>query len=160
MEAYAALRSRLVTMPLLVVGRPGWLYEGIYERHERLGLGDSVRFLTDVEDQDLAVLYRHAHVTICAALYEGFGLPTLEALASGAPVACSGNTSMPDVAGEAACYFDPWDVEDMVETILGLVESEDLRQRLRVSGPIRAREFNWTRAAEATSHLYHQIIAN
>ena len=157
LDAFARLRDRGSEVHLMIAGKPGWLYQGIFERHQALGLGKTVRFLRNVDDAALASLYRRAAAVVYPSLYEGFGLPVLEALASGAPVVCSGNTSMPEVAGNAALYVDPWDVEDIAQTIEDLLSDEQLQSRLRQAGPPRAADFTWGRTAQRTHELYVQV---
>lgn len=156
--AFAALRKSH-DIRLVVVGRRGWLHDSVFKTHADLGFEDSVLFLDKVGDSDLSALYRLAEVTVYASLYEGFGLPALEALASGSPLVCSGNTSLPEVVGDAALLFDPWDVADITRTIDVLLNDVSLRSRLRLAGAARASAFTWSRAAEATSKLYHDVAA-
>jgi glycosyltransferase involved in cell wall biosynthesis len=164
LDAYAVLRERgrqrggINGLPtLVIVGRLGWLYKSIFERHRQLALGTSVRFLTDVDDADLAALYNAAELVVYPSLYEGFGLPALEALACGCPLACSGTSSLLEVVGEAAVTFDPYSLEDMVETIDALLQDEERRRMLTQRGLERAALFTWEKAAAETSALYHQI---
>jgi glycosyltransferase involved in cell wall biosynthesis len=160
LNAFSVLVTRQMDLDLVVVGRAGWMYSGIFERYATLGLGDRVRFLQDVPDSDLPALYRRAQITVYPSLYEGFGLPALEALACGSPLAASGNSSVPEVAGDTAIYFDPWDEADMAESVAMLLTSTSLMERLRVSGPERARQFTWRRAAEATADLYRDVATS
>lgn len=157
LEAFARIAPRHPEMVLAIAGRPGWLYEGIFERHSSLGLNARVRFITNAEDDDLRALYRRSEAVVYASLYEGFGLPALEALASGSPLVASGNTSIPEVAADAALYFDPWDVDDMAATIDEVLQDGELRERLREAGPKRAQRFTWARAAELTVELYRDV---
>jgi glycosyltransferase involved in cell wall biosynthesis len=103
LDAFAVLRERGKDLDLVIAGRPGWMYQGIFERSAQLGLGERVRFLQDVDDTELPALYRQSLLTVYPSIYEGFGLPALEALACGSPLAASGNSSIPEVAGARPC---------------------------------------------------------
>ena len=109
LEAFARITQRDRDLRLVIVGRRGWMYDSIFERYRSLGLEDSVLFLDRVGDGELQALYRQAEITVYPALYEGFGLPALEAMASGSPLACSGNSALGELVGDAAEVFDPWD---------------------------------------------------
>lgn len=119
-----------------------------------LGLGGRVHRLGHVGTDHLRWLYRRAELLLFASLHEGFGLPILEAFASGCPVITSDRTSMPEVAGNAAELVDPTDDESVAAAILRVVESSELRARLIARGRERARRFPWRRTAEATVELY------
>ena len=121
-----------------------------------LGLEDAVRFLPNVLNADLPALYAGATAFVFPSLYEGFGLPVLEAMACGAPVACSNTSSLPEVAGEAAVLFDPVDVNEMATAINRLLDDEGLRERLRERGRLQAARFTWKRTAELTLIAYRQ----
>ena len=121
-----------------------------------LGLEDAVRFLPNVLNADLPALYAGATAFVFPSLYEGFGLPVLEAMACGAPVACSNTSSLPEVAGEAAVLFDPVDVTEMATAISRLLNDEGLRERLRERGRQQASTFTWQRTAELTLIAYRQ----
>src|SRR5579872_1137810 len=157
LEAFASVRSKHGDLLLVLAGGRGWLDDGIFAKHGQLGLGDSVRFLGHVDDSTLSALYRHGLATVYPSLLEGFGLPPLEALACGSPLVASGNSSIPEVCGDAAVYVDPWDVEDMSTSIATVVEDEALRASLREQGPRRASTFTWNRTAQTTLQLYHDV---
>lgn len=157
LRAFSLIADGIKDVDLLVVGRPGWMYEGIFEAHANLSMRERVRILTDVDDWELPALYRQALLTVYPSTYEGFGLPVLEALACGSPLAVSGNSSLPEVAGECALYFDPWDVEDIATTVMRLVHQDALRQRLEEIAPARAAQFTWERAATQTADLYRRV---
>ncbi len=141
-------------LQLLIVGRPGWLYEEAYATVERLGLGSRVRFLNFVDDAHLPALYNLARAFVYPSLYEGFGLPVLEALACGAPVVTAAVSSLPEVAGEAAVLVDPLSVDAIADGLrLALTEAT----RLRAAGPPQARRFTWQGAAHALLACYSAL---
>ena len=109
-----------------------------------------------VETSDLALIFRHARVFLMPSLYEGFGLPILEAMACGCPVVTSTGGSLPEVAGSGAQCFDPFDIDGMGEAIAQLLLSAEVHERWRVSALSRAKEFSWERAARQTLSVYHR----
>lgn len=156
-HALAALR-REEAIPLVVAGSKGWLYEETFRTLEVLGLGDQVVFLGYVPDASLAALYTAAEAVVLPSLYEGFGLPVLEAMSCGAPVVCSRTSSLPEVGGDAARYFDPCEPEEMAAAILQVWRDEALREAMRAAGFQRAAGFSWERAAAQTLALYETLL--
>ena len=140
---------------LVHVGRPGWLYEQILAAPQEYGVSERVHFLTTVDsDEDLADLYSSASALVFPSLYEGFGLPVLEAMACGTPVVTSITSSLPEVAGEAAILVDPNDVDAIGGALLALATDEVKRAQLIAAGRERAAGFTWERAAsELRAHL-------
>lgn len=126
---------------------------------ERLGLSDRVHLLGWIGEADLDGLYVAAEMVAFPSLAEGFGLPVLEAMQHGTPVATSNLSSMPEVGGDAALYFDPYDVDSIAAAIDRLLDDEDLRSRLAVAGRERAARFSWCRAAEQTVAAYERVLS-
>lgn len=157
-QAYASLRHRGMDEHLVIAGAPGWLYEDVFQCVDRFQLNDSVHFVSP-DDDELASLYHRATAFVYASLYEGFGLPALEALAWGLPVACSNAASLPEVVGDAAVQFDPYDVDGMAGCIETVVTDTNLRAILQQRGPLRASALSWRRAAQETVALYHRVAA-
>ncbi len=147
LEALALLRDRGDTVPLVVAGREGWLYEPIYAAVERLRLGSQVRFMRGPDDHDLLALYNLADVMVYPSLYEGFGLPPLEALACGTVVVCSNTSSLPEIVGDAALLADPYDVDGLAMTISRAMEDDELRADLTRRGPPQAQRYSWEASA-------------
>jgi glycosyltransferase involved in cell wall biosynthesis len=146
--------------PVLVVpGYPTWYEDELRGRAARLGIGDEVRFLGWVDGSELEGLYAAATCFVFPSLYEGFGLPVLEAMARGVPVACSDRSSLPEVAGDAALLFDPEDVRAIAGALEQLLTDEALAQRLREAGRLRAETFSWQRTAEGTLASYRCALA-
>jgi glycosyltransferase involved in cell wall biosynthesis len=155
----AFLRARSEPPPVLVV--PG--YETFYEdtlrrRADDLGGSERIRFAGWVDDDVLDGLYRAATCLVFPSLAEGFGLPVLDALVRGTPVACSNASSLPEVAGDAALYFDPTDTDAIAEALDRLLGDEKLRERLRAAGPAQAAKFSWARAAQGTLRAYERAL--
>jgi alpha-1,3-rhamnosyl/mannosyltransferase len=123
------------------------------------GHRSAVKFIRDVDDADLAALYVGATVFVMPSLYEGFGLPPLEAMASGAPVICSNASSLPEVVGDAALLVNPRDAEDIARAITHVLDDAALRDELRAKSLARAAQFSWERTAEMTLAVYREITA-
>jgi len=147
LEAMALLRDRGQSIPLVVVGREGWLYEPIYERVDLLRLRDDVHFWRHADDRDLLALYNLADVMVFPSLYEGFGVPPLEALACGAIVVCSNASSLPEVVGDAALLIDPHDPAGLADAIERALRDEALRRTLAARGPDQAGRYSWRASA-------------
>jgi len=124
---------------------------------EKLRLADRCVSLA-VDDAQLTFLYRNAALLVFPSLYEGFGLPVLEAFAAGCPVALSDTSSLPEVAGDAALYFDPTDVTSMGGTLIFLLSNNTLRQTLIHRGRERLKRFSWTTTAERTAAVYKRCL--
>ncbi len=129
------------------------------DRLSQLGLQDRVRFVTG-DDRALAAAYRQARLTVIPSCHEGFGLTVLEAMALGCPVACSNATSLPEVAGRAAQYFDPHSVESIQSTLEFLAFNDTKLRELASAGRLRSAQFTWQRCANDTLRLYQEITAS
>jgi glycosyltransferase involved in cell wall biosynthesis len=139
---------------LLIAGQRGWMWEQI-EREA----GDGVVLLGHVSDAELPALYRGAAVVAMPSLYEGFGLPLLEAMACGAVVAASNASSFPEVAGDAAVLLDPREPDRWAETMRELLGNEERRRQLRQKAIERAGLFSWERTAEQTREVYRKAVS-
>jgi glycosyltransferase involved in cell wall biosynthesis len=159
LDAYARLRERGIEHRLLIAGRLGWLYEPILARVETLRLGAHVA-IVQPDDEALAAMYSLADACVFPSLYEGFGIPLLEALATGTPVACSDASSFPEIVGDAAITFQPYDVESIVVGLERVLTDADLRRQLAALGPERASRFSWVNAAEGTVQAYRRALAH
>ncbi|MGQ9716465.1 MAG: glycosyltransferase family 4 protein [Anaerolineae bacterium] len=137
---------------LVIAGSRGWLYESVLEEAARHP--DRVRVLGFVEDADLPALYRGADLFVFPSFYEGFGLPVLEAMACGVPVVCSGVSSLPEVAGDAALLVDPEDEEGLSQAMERVLEDEGLRQEMAARGRARAARFTWEQAARRLAAMF------
>ena len=158
LHAFESLHRDRLTDALVVVGRRGWLYEGFFAQLEASPVRDSVLLPGYVPDEDLPAVYAGAQALVWPSLYEGFGLPVLEAMACGTPVVCSGTSSLPEVGGEAALYVDPTSTEDVIETLRRLLSDPDLRTGLVDQGFEQASRFSWDRVAAETAAVYDSIL--
>ncbi|KPV54512.1 glycosyl transferase family 1 [Kouleothrix aurantiaca] len=158
-NAYARLRATLAAEgidapPLAIAGAHGWKYEDILAAPGRAGVEQHVRWLGKVPAEHLPVLMAGAQVFAYPSLYEGFGLPVLEALACGAPVVAANNSSLPEVLGDAGLYCDALDTESIAQALGTLLRDGALRAQLRQAGPARAAQFSWERTARETLAVY------
>jgi glycosyltransferase involved in cell wall biosynthesis len=154
-----ARRSGAGDLHLVLAGQPGWRAGEIDRAIEGAAARDWVHFLGYVDDASLAALYSCANVVAYPSLYEGFGLPVLEALACGAVVAASNATSIPEVAGDAAILFDPEDEAAMANAIATAATDDQTRARLRWAAPLQTARFTWDRSAELTASAYRAALA-
>jgi glycosyltransferase involved in cell wall biosynthesis len=141
-----ALRERY---PLLLVGKLGWDHQEVFDAIAETRMGSFVRHVGYVSDQDLAGLYSAATVFAYPSLYEGFGLPVVEAMASGTPVITSNVSSMPEAAGDAAVLVDPLQPKDIATALRTLLESPAEQDKLTTAGLAQAKKFTWDKTAEA-----------
>ncbi|MBM4414534.1 MAG: glycosyltransferase family 4 protein, partial [Chloroflexi bacterium] len=157
-EAYARARHvRNDVPPLVVFGRRGWMYEEIIAAPARLGVADQIRFVDFIDDNDLPALYNLAWAFVYPSIYEGFGLPPLEALACGTPTLVSNVSSLPEVVGTAAVQVAPDDIPAMATGLLRLFFDDDLRAMLRQAGPVQAKIFTWEAAAQQVLRQYAHL---
>ncbi len=160
-RAYARLRAErpAFTQQLVIVGRKLWLHHEIFAEVARQPWAADVILTGYVADEDLPSLYRAAAVFAYPSLFEGFGLPPLEALACGTPVVTSNNTCLPEIVGTAALTVDPYDEAALADGLLRVLQDETLCGQLRAAGPERAKLFTWRAAAEKTLQLYQACFA-
>ena len=157
LEAFARL-APATDAELVVVGGQGWLFDEALAHVATLGLTGRVRFTGFVPDDDLPRWYNAATIFVYPSLYEGFGLPPLEALACGAPTVTSAGTVMAEIVGDAALLADPRDPAAIAAAIARLLNDDTLRATLRASGPHQAAPFTWARAAAATRDVYDEVL--
>ena len=159
LAAYAGLRRRCSPPHRLVlVGQPAWQGHRVRQEVARLGLTDWVILPGYLSDDDLVALYNFADVFVYPSLYEGFGLPVIEAMACGTPVITSNVSSLPEVAGDAAVFIDPRSEMEICAALEQLINDPDLRNRLRTAGLERAGQFSWRSTAERTIEAYRQCL--
>ena len=168
LEAYALLRSRdpddsanisaPTIPPLVIAGAKGWFYQEIFTRVTDLGLADQVIFPGFVPAEELPWWYRGAELFVYPSLFEGFGLPVLEAMACGTPTITSRASSLPEVAGDGAILVDPEDVALLAEAIHRVLTTPSLAGQLRTAGLRQAARFPWERTAAATREVYRSVL--
>ena len=145
---------------LVIAGAEGSREDELHREVRRLGLEPLVRFTGYVAQEDLPALFGAATAFVFPSLFEGFGLPPLEAMACGAPVICSNAASLPEVAGDAALLVDPTSADELAAALRRLLDDAELRARLRGAGLARAALFSWERTARETLAVYHAALAD
>lgn len=157
LDVLLALRRSFPELVLVLAGAKGWLFESFFKRIDEEGLSNIVLPLGWVADEDLPAVLAAADLAVQPSLYEGFGLPILEEMASGQVVAASSSSSFPEVGGDAAAYFDPTDIEGMTAVIRRLLQNRDEYNHRRELGLEQAAKFSWQRAARETTAVYDQL---
>jgi glycosyltransferase involved in cell wall biosynthesis len=148
--------ARLAALPefdslqLVLAGRKGWLYDSLFAQVDALGLAERVQFPGYVPEDGLPALFAGALAFVFPSLYEGFGLPVLEAQKYGVPVLTANNSSLPEVAGDAALLVDPHDVDAIAAAMRRLATDEGLRQELSRKGLENVKRFSWEKCARET----------
>ena len=149
--------SKIKDINLVIVGKKGWQYEEILSAPKDFNIEDRVRFLDFIEDKDLPMLYKNAVCFVLPSLYEGFGLPVLEAMSYDCPVLTSNVSSLPEAGGDAAIYFNPEDAYDISEKIEKVVSSPKLREEMIEKGRKQIKKFSWKKSAEETLNVLKEI---
>jgi len=135
---------------LVIIGKKGWLYEDIFQKVKEMRLGKKIVFTDHVSDQQLVWFYKNAFCLVLPSLYEGFGLPVLEAMSFNCPTIVSYSSSLPEIGGEASLYFDPKNSLELVEKLKTLKNNNQLRNELIEKGKKRIKEFSWEKCGEQT----------
>ncbi|MBZ5723443.1 MAG: glycosyltransferase family 4 protein [Acidobacteriia bacterium] len=161
LEAYSRLRSAMGSAyPLVLAGGRGWLMEAFLDDLRSLELGRDVILTGYVSDAELKWLYQNCFAFVYPSLFEGFGMPVLEALGLGAPVLCSNTSSLPEAAGDAAVLFDPSDPLSIAKEMIRFARGEVGRESLQSAGLEQAKKFSWARSAARLLELYEQVVAS
>ena len=158
-RAFAELKRRdRIPHQLVLTGADRERAEEVHRTAEESGFAKDILFTGFVANQDLPLLYQAADLFVFPSLYEGFGLPILEAMACGTPVACSNVSSMPEVAGDAAILFDPADEASIASAMRRIITGTDLRKDLAARGLERSRQFSWARTAAQTLRVIRGVV--
>lgn len=153
------LRELRTEARLVLAGKEDPRYLQVREETQRLGLEDRVVFLGDVPEKDLPIIYNGAEVFVFPSLYEGFGLPVLEAMACGTPVVCSNSSSLPEIVDDAAVTVDPQDTAAWVAALTEVLENQELRVELSAKGLAQAKKFSWNKTARETLDVYQSVLS-
>ncbi|MGD0765405.1 MAG: glycosyltransferase family 1 protein [Dehalococcoidia bacterium] len=158
LKAFAKLRQQGIEHKLVVTGQRAWKYQADFQLAEQLGLKGEVIFTGYVSSEDMPALYSAADLFVFPSLYEGFGLPVLEAMACGVPVVASNVSAVPEVAGDAALLIDPRDPDLLSDSMARVLKDDRLRATLRRRGLERAAQFSWEKAARETIEVYRDAV--
>ena len=142
---------------LVIAGEKGWLYKKIFEEIESSGMEKSIRILGVVRDEDLPLLYNCADLFVYPSLYEGFGLPPLEAMACGVPIITSNTSSLPEVVGNAGIMVDPNDIESLSDEMYRVLKDEELKHRMSRDGLKRSKMFTWEKMVNEVLETYEVV---
>lgn len=155
-EAFARIAPKYPGLKLIIVGKKGWMYDEILRAPKRYGIEEKIEFLEYVTESELPSLYRNAQVFALPSLYEGFGLPVLEAMYYGCPIVVSRTSSLPEIAGEAGIYVNPEDVENISD---GLVQALDGRgnEKRAKAAKVQIAKFTWEKAAKQTLKVLEKV---
>ncbi len=153
-EAYSKIET---DVSLVIVGRRGWQFEEILNAPEKYNVKDKVLFLENVSDEDLPAIYRNAEFFILPSLYEGFGIPVLEAMSYETPVITSNVSSLPEVGGDAALYVDPNDADDIANKMKKLLGDNNLKKQLIEKGKKQVEKFSWEKSARQTLEVLEGV---
>lgn len=159
-KAYlSALQNQSIDNDLVITGYANWYGSPAHRLVNATGFNERVKFLSFVSIEQLASLYQQATALVYLSLYEGFGIPILEAYASGCPVIASNTTSIPEVGGDAALYVDPTDVSAIEDAITQLCNDPSLQSELKSKGFERSKHFSWTKVACETLNVYQTVVS-
>ncbi len=157
-DAYAFAERGDAT--LVIVGKKGWEYEDVFAKIRKYNLHNAVQIVDYVNTDQLVALYNACLFFVMPSLYEGFGLPALEAMSCGAPVAVAQNSSLPEVVGDAGVLFDPFDVEDMRARLNLLFTNDEMRTEMQRKSVEHARQFSWKKTAELSLAVMRETLGN
>ena len=159
-KAFKKLREKgFKDYKLVIAGEKGWLYEEIFREVGRSDLKQEILFLGVVRDEDLPMLYNCADLFVYPTLYEGFGLPPLEAMACGIPVIASNTSSLPEVIGDAGIMVDPTDIASLCENIYKVLKDKKLRYRMGSMGLERSKLFSWDKTVKEILEIYDELLS-
>ena len=158
-RALSELRDRGSDVHYAIAGGSGWLEDEMYRSIRESRMDDRVHILGFVSDQDLPALYSGARALLAVSLYEGFGLPVLEAMACGTPVITSNLSSLPEVAGDAGVLVNPLDIDAITDSVVALLADSDLREQLIAEGLDHVKRFSWANAARQLKSVYDGLLS-
>ncbi len=156
-QAFSKLAEKHPNLKLVIVGKKGWQYEEILREPEKLGISEKVIFLHNVTDEDLAAFYKFAEAFVLPSLYEGFGLPILEAMKYECPVITSNTSSLPEAGGEAALYVNPENVAEIASKIEKVLTDNKLKEHMIAKGKEQVKKFSWEKSAREVLQILEEV---
>ncbi len=160
LKAFSKIKDKHINHKLVIIGRKGWKYNEIFETVHKLGLKDDIIFTGYVPDEDLVKFYNASDLFVYPSLYEGFGLPPLEAMACGTPVITSNTSSLPEVVGDAGIMVNPYEIDTLADEMHKILNDKSLQDNLRKRGLKRAKSFSWSKTASQTWKIYQDVYDN
>ncbi|MDA2935811.1 glycosyltransferase family 4 protein [Patescibacteria group bacterium AH-259-L05] len=157
-SAFKIVLQKQPELYLVLVGKIDYFYERLQDFVKELGLEKNVIFTGYVSDSELSWLYTHGLAYVFPSLSEGFGLPGLEAMTHSLPVISSNKEPLPEIYGEAALYFNPEDINEMAHAILQIVQSKEVREKLKKVGRVKVKKYSWDRCAKQTLEVYKSVL--
>lgn len=158
LSAFKICSDKWNDLMLVMAGPKNWFYYVVEEESRRLGIGDRIYYTDFISDEDLVTLYSGASLFAMPSLYEGFGMPVIEAMACGAPVVTSRLCSIPEVAGDAALLVDPESVSDIAEAMMSVLSDKKISDDLVAGGLMQASSFTWEKSARETLSIYEREV--
>ena len=159
-RAFNIIAAQNKKIELVIVGGNGWNYAAVYKEVSKSHFFNRIHLTGFVNDKQLIKYYLDSQVFVIPSLYEGFCIPLIEAMACGCPIACSGASSLPEIAGDAAIYFNPLNVKDIANKINKLLLSKDLMKKKAKKACARSVKYNWEEAAKKTLDVYNTVLNN
>lgn len=158
-RAFAQLKkTKRIPHKLIIAGEFRWMPDQVMKEIENAKIAEHCLFLKDLTDPELACLYSSCEMLVWPSLYEGFGLPVLEAMSLGAPVVTSNCSSLPEVAGDAALLVDPRSIDEIANAMWRILNEPDLANRLREKGRHRASQFSWVKTAQILANVFESVV--
>ena len=158
LKAFAKFKEKDKKMKLVISGKLGWKSENIPELIENLGIKDDIIFTGYVDENDKVLIYKLAQIFLFPSIYEGFGMPILEAMAAGIPVITSNCSSMPEVVGEAGILINPNSYDEISNAIENIINEDDKSLQKRITlGIERSRNFTWEKSSKQLEKIYNSI---
>lgn len=155
-DAYILAQKKDKNLKLVIAGKKGWMYERIFKKANSYDMKDKIIFTGYVDDSLVKHLYKNAEMFVMPSLYEGFGIPILEAMDAGSPVLAADNSSLPEIAGDAAVYFNPHDKIELANKINKIINNRPLRSAMIKKGFIQVKKFSWEQCGRQTLQLLKQ----
>jgi glycosyltransferase involved in cell wall biosynthesis len=157
-KAYVQSIGKGLDSKLVIAGKKGWMYDEIFKYVNENKMSEKIIFTDYINDLELEVLYKNAKIFSTISLYEGFGFPPLEAIGRGIPVLLSDIEIFREICGNSALYCNPYDIQNISDNMLKLIEDEELQNKLKLNGQQRLKLFNWSRTAKEIYDIYLEIL--
>lgn len=156
-DAYYELNNKIKDIKLVLAGSKGWMYDDIFKKIKDYGLEDKVIITGYIDEEDKPLLYKMSNAFVFPSLYEGFGMPVLEAMASGVPVITSNTSSLPEVVGDAGFLTDLYNTKELADAIIEVLENEELRAKMIDKGLKQSQKFSWKKSAKKLIEIYKEV---